>query len=227
MAQLNPITLPPYNWLKDARVFNKKFESVPYTWIAENADVLVLLFTSKGVDRNGILQKFFEIYENVKYINMPIEVIYIPMDENAKDMWKCYDEQANWFTLRVDDPLVLTLQYMYEITCLPHLLVQKPDGTMISTHGIQDLEEYGKNAVITWMTTSASMKTGRRMSKDANMYGKTWSYMNSGLSGKKEYQSRFPAMVPSIPSPRAGVGVQKPEKDVPETTPKDKPPAAS
>ncbi|XP_073962679.1 uncharacterized protein [Choristoneura fumiferana] len=224
MAQLNPITLPPYNWLIDARVFNKNFEPVPYSWIAENADVVVLLFTSKGVDRNGILQKFCEIYENVKYINMPIEVINIPMDENTKDMWDCYGEQANWFTLRVDDPLVLTLQYMYEITCIPHIIVQKPDGTMISTHGIQDLEEYGKNAIITWMTTSASMKTGRRMSKDANMYGKTWSYLNSGLSSKKEYQGRFSVAMPPIPSPRAAVRTETPEKD--EKTSKELPAAS-
>lgn len=183
----------PYDWLKEATIFNKRMVHVPTSWFLENADVLILLFTSKGTDRNGAIAKFYETYENVKYANLPIEVVYVPMDETAEDMAASYESQANWFTLRFDDPLVHALKYMYEVTCIPRLLVLKVDGTVISSHGIFDLEEYGKNAVITWLSTSASIKAHRRLSRETTIYGDSWNYMNADPTRnvKTEYHRKF------------------------------------
>lgn len=178
---VNPIQFTPYNWLKDAVILNQKYEKVPPVWVIENADVIVLLFTAKGIDREGILEKFYEIYENVKYVNLPIEVINIPMDENKLDAKACFEEQANWFTLEFADLLVPTLKFMYGITCLPHIYVLKNDCSVISTHGIMDLQTYGKNAILTWLSTSSSTKGHRKMSKDAEMYGGQWKYLNAGV----------------------------------------------
>ncbi|XP_030026101.2 uncharacterized protein LOC115444471 [Manduca sexta] len=180
----------PYNCLAEATIYNKRNEIVPWNWIMENADVIALLFTAKGVDKDGIIEKFYGIYENVKYVNMPIEVIYVPMDECEREARSCYDEQANWFTLKLHDPLVLTLKFMHGITCIPHILVTKVDGTVVSSHGVMDLEEYGKNAVITWLSISASAKHHRRMSKDAEMYGEKWHYLGAAKKDQ-EYHKKY------------------------------------
>ncbi|CAH2057353.1 unnamed protein product, partial [Iphiclides podalirius] len=186
-------TFKPYNWLKEAKIFNKRMEVVPVSWFLENVDILILLFTSKGVDRDGVIAKFYVTYENFKFANLPVEVVYVPMDETAEEMAASYRSQANWFTLQFDDPLVHTLKYMYEVTCMPHLLVLKLDGTVVSSHGTFDLEEYGKNAVLTWLSTCATSNLHRRLSKEGAIYGDSWSYMNVDPTrdAKSEYQRKF------------------------------------
>lgn len=182
----------PFNWLKNAVIYNKKNEVIPTTWIKDNTDVLLLLFTAKGVDKDGLINNFYTIYENVKYINLPIEVIYVPLDETEEEMKESYEDQANWFTLKFDDPLVHELKYMYEVTCLPHIVVLKSDCSIISKHGLLDLEQYGKNAVITWLSTTGNSKIQRKLSKDMAMYGDKWKYLNVGPNtGKPDYSRKF------------------------------------
>ncbi|KAM3956818.1 uncharacterized protein ACR2FA_009206 [Aphomia sociella] len=181
-----------YDWLDEAVIYNKRYEVISSEWLRNNADVLVLLFTAHGIDKGGVIEKFYEIYENIKFANLPVEVIYIPMDETEDDMKKCFETQANWFTLNINDPLVVTLKYMYDITCIPHLLVLKIDGSIISTHGILDIEQYGKNAVLTWLSTSPSTKNHRKLSKEAAVYGEKWCYMNVRPNTRHDsYQRKF------------------------------------
>lgn len=172
----------PYDWLEDAEIYNKKYEKVPIKWIKENADAVVLLFSAKGVDKDGIIAKFSVIYESVKFGNLPIEVIYVPMDDTEEEMRESYEEQANWFTFMISHPLVHVLRYMYTVSSIPHLVVMKPDGNIISRHGILDLESYRKNAIITWLSTAATIKSHRRMSQEKDMYGEKWDYYNPTLN---------------------------------------------
>lgn len=172
------MNFPPNNWLVKAKIYNKNYKDISYEWLVQNADVVILLFTLKGVDRDAVIHKFYNIYENVKQVNVPIEVINIPMDDTKSDMMSNFEEQANWFTLMFDDPLIFILKYMYEITCIPHILVLKPDGTIVSKHAIDDLEFYGKNAIVTWLSTSASSKTNRKLKRETIIYGDTWRYMD-------------------------------------------------
>ncbi|XP_023937185.1 uncharacterized protein LOC112045295 [Bicyclus anynana] len=183
----------PYNWLREAAVFNKNEAQIPYEWLEANADIIALLFTASGVDKDGIIEKFFEIYENAKFVNVPIEVINVPLDDNAEEMLKAYENQPNWFTLKFACPLISTLKYMYGITCIPHLLVMRDDGTVVSSHAISDLEEYGKNAIITWLSKTASTKKHRKFSKELPMYGEKWHYLNAdpNKSAKAVYLRRF------------------------------------
>lgn len=181
---------PPYNYLRDAKIYNKKDEIVPWHWIEENADILVLLFTAKGIDKDGIIENFYKIYENVKHRNFPLEVIYVPTDETEDDMKACYEEQANWFTLKLSDSLVPALMYIYEITCIPHVLVIDVNGSVISKHGLIDLVEYGKNAVVSWLSTSGPTKNHRRVSKDAAMYGTEWRFHNA-FKPHAQYKKKF------------------------------------
>lgn len=180
----------PYNWMKEVSLYNKRMEKIPPNWLIQNADYVVILFSKINVDINGIVKKFYEIYESFKTVNIPVEVINVPLDDNEKDMIRSYERQANWFTLKFDDAIIPVLKFMYEVTCLPYILVLKIDGTVISNNGIADLEQYGKNAVITWMTTSASMKTHRDTNKETHesrIYGDKWEYVKDG----KEYKRKF------------------------------------
>lgn len=167
-----------YNWLQQAQVVNKMFAPISYNLLHDNADVICLLFNQLACDRNQIIRKFYKIYENSKYVNVPIEVINIPLDDTESDFRKSYKQQANWFTLKFEDPLINVLKYMYEITCVPQLKIMNVDCTLISRDGIGDIEQYGQNAVITWLPTSASSKKHRHFKTDAFMYGAKWNYID-------------------------------------------------
>lgn len=189
----NPANFPQYDWLKNAKVFNQKYERVPTAWLKDNVDVLVLHFSLRGKDRRGIMHQFYEIYENAKYSNLPIEVINVPMDESKEDMMFGFEEQANWFTLMFNDPLIITLQYRYEICAVPHLCVLRTDGSIVSSHGILDLDRYGRNALITWFSNSTIADSPKRLSKEITMYGPTWKYLNTniGKNDKPDYHRKF------------------------------------
>lgn len=74
MVKVEQIEFQPLNWLPDASIFNKNMQKIDPEWIAANADIVALLFTAKGVEKDGIVHKFYKIYENVKFVNLPIEV---------------------------------------------------------------------------------------------------------------------------------------------------------
>ncbi|CAB3229822.1 unnamed protein product [Arctia plantaginis] len=193
----------PYNWLQDANVYNKQFFQVPYEWFVNNSDIIIAFFTAKGIDFKGMISKFYETYENAKLVNLPIEVIYIPVDETEDDFKQSYEEQANWFTLKFNDKLIPLLIFMYGISSLPHLMVTRVDGTIISHCGLLDLEEYGRNVLISWLTASSSNKTHRRLSKET-MYGPVWRYLTSnGPTNERgpEYRRKFSTQINNLPPP--------------------------
>lgn len=192
-----PIEFTPFNWLKDAAIYNQNFVKIPIPWIHENADIIALLFSRKGIDRNNIIKKFYSIYEKVKHENnIPIEVINVPFDETEEDFKESYKEQANWFTLRFDDILVPTLKYLYGITCIPHIVVMKTDCTIISSHGILDLELYGKNALLTWLTTSSSRMKARSFKAEGVMYGEVWKF--AGYVHRRSITSSVDGNAPGV-----------------------------
>ncbi|KAF9797691.1 hypothetical protein SFRURICE_017886 [Spodoptera frugiperda] len=182
----DPCKLPPFNWIESAKIYNHSYERVPIEWLLDSADILVLYFSMRNSDRSdNIMTQFYEVYENARYNNLPIEVINVPMDETREDMCISYADQANWFTLMFDDPIIITLQYRHEITAVPHLVVTRVDGSMVSSHGILDLDEFGKNALIAWLSTAAYTKPRKKLSRDTKMYGPQWKYLNAGV-GKAE-----------------------------------------
>ncbi|XP_021195433.2 uncharacterized protein LOC110379931 [Helicoverpa armigera] len=191
------IYFTPFNWLKDAKIYNHKYERVPSAWMTDNVDCIILYFSMRNVDRpDDIMYQFYEWYENARYINLPIEVINVPMDETKENMCHGYDEQANWFTLMYNDPLILTLQYIYAICSVPHLVIIRTDCSVVSQHGILDLDKYGINAFITWMSTSAAACTPKRLSKELKMYGPKWKYLTAGVgkTDKPDYTRKFSIM---------------------------------
>ncbi|XP_063369675.1 uncharacterized protein LOC134658008 [Cydia amplana] len=196
MDDSNPTKLPSYNWINDAKIYNKNYTLIPSEWITANADIVVILFISKNVDREGIVQKFYNIYESVKHVNVPLEVIHVPLDENQSLMRESFDQQANWFTLLHDDPLVLILTYLYGVSYIPYFVVIKPDGTIVSNTANRDLEQYGKNAVIAWLSPTACVKHTRKLADEAPMYGSKWRYLIKEEDvEKKEYPRRFTSVV--------------------------------
>lgn len=185
------ITFKAYNWIAEAKIFNKRFYPVDPKWLSENTDAVVLLFTANGVDRNGVIEKFYEIYENVKYKNMPVEVIYVPLEDDEASMLESYKNQANWFTLKFGDPMIVVLMYLFEVTCIPHIIVLGVDGSTISRNGIADIEEYGGNCVISWLGTAASTKNHRQFKRESWVYGDDWNFLKVEGFGKKEHPKIF------------------------------------
>lgn len=189
----NPENFPPFNWIAEAKIYNHNYLRIPVEWITYGVDIIVLYFSLRDTDRpDNIMEKFYELYENARYVNLPMEVINVPMDDNKQDVCISYDDQANWFTLMFNDPLIITLQYLYGITAVPHLVVIKTDGSVVSSHGISDLDAYGKNALITWMSTSSLIINPKRLSKELQMYGPNWRYLTIGSGGapKRDYKKK-------------------------------------
>ncbi|KAI5636182.1 thioredoxin-like domain-containing protein [Phthorimaea operculella] len=187
--ELPELNLTAFDWLSTAKIYNKKLVPVNGKWIKDNADLIVLLFTSLGVDKDNILEKFYNIYEKSKYLNIPIEVIFFSMDETENDMLDCYDSQANWFLVRYDDVLNATLKYMYEVTCVPQLIVLSSKLEVISRNGIQDLMEYGQNAIISWLDTPSKTKQNRSFKCEAEMYGPEWRYLGQFAAKMPKYRT--------------------------------------
>uniref|UniRef100_A0A2A4K8B5 Thioredoxin-like fold domain-containing protein n=1 Tax=Heliothis virescens TaxID=7102 RepID=A0A2A4K8B5_HELVI len=189
-----PITFTAFNWLKDAKLYNHNYERVTSAWLTDNVDTIVLYFSIRNADRpDNIIYQFYEMYENARYMNLPVEVINVPMDETKENMCIGYDEQANWFTLMYNDPLIITLQYIYAIGSVPHLVVIRTDCSLVSQHGILDVDAYGMNAFITWLSTSASSTTPKRLSKELKKYGPKWKYLTAGVgkTAKPDYRRKF------------------------------------
>ncbi|XP_041970989.1 uncharacterized protein LOC121727309 [Aricia agestis] len=212
------IELTTYKWLKEAQIFNKNNRRVPSEWLEKNADIIVLYFSENGVDKNGIIQKFYELYENAKFLNNPIEVINIPMDGTEAKMRESYGGQANWFTLKFHDTLVQTLRFMYEITSTPRLLVRNADGTIISRHGISDLETHGKNAILTWLSHNCMTSKQRYYNREYVMYGDRWDYMTVDPTRKRDvkYSRKFSRAA------EHGETTPTPSKHILKQPPKDK-----
>ncbi|XP_022818752.1 uncharacterized protein LOC111351183 [Spodoptera litura] len=188
----DPSKLPPFNWIETAKIYNHNYEKVPIEWLLDSANILVLYFSMRDSDRSdNIMSQFYEFYENARFKNLPIEVINIPMDETREDMCISYAEQANWFTLLFGDPIIITLQYKHGVTSVPHLVVTRPDGSMVSSHGILDLDEFGRNALIAWLSVAVHTKQSKKLSKETKMYGPKWNYLNAGVGkAKKPYYKR-------------------------------------
>lgn len=169
-CRANSFVVPLCDWLIDATIYNHKYEEIPKFWLMDRVDAIVLYFSMRNADRFNIMDKFREIHNNTRHINMPIEVLNVPMDDNEMDMRKSFEDQADWYTLMYDDPLINILKYRYGITCVPYLLVMRTDGTIVSSNGILDLDEYGQNALIAWMSSSATSKNPRRLYKDLSVF---------------------------------------------------------
>ncbi|CAH1640608.1 unnamed protein product [Spodoptera littoralis] len=185
------LDLPPFDWLKYAKLYNHKYEKIPSWWLRQGVDVIVLYFSLNNRDKKHIMYDFYEWYENARFMNFPIEVINVPLDSNIEDMCMSYDEQANWFTIMYSDPLIFTLLYMYDVTCVPHLVVIRPDGTLVSSHGIMDIERYGKNALMTWLSPTANSIPPKRFSRVKRMFGQKWRYITIRVGNiKKRYYIR-------------------------------------
>lgn len=180
-----------FDWVSTADIYNKRFEKIPEKWMKEQADIIALLFNAKGIDKDGIIERFYEIYETIKHLNVPIEVVYVPMDENVLDMKKSFRNQANWFTLKFHDPLVPSLKYMYGVTCIPQIIVIKPNGLIVSRNGVADLEKYGKNAVITWL--SPSKRPYCKNAYENSIYDRVWTYVGNSerITKGPKYKRKF------------------------------------
>lgn len=48
------------------------------------------------------------------------------------------------------NPFSRELKYKYHVTTIPHVIVVKKDGTLITNSGKTEIEEIGVNVLVTW-----------------------------------------------------------------------------
>lgn len=93
-----------------------------------------------------VLAKFYnEINKNGKQM----EIVFAPCDRELKEFQDYFNEMP-WLTLPFEDPRVETLSDMYGCQGIPYLVVIKPDGTLVSKKGRNEVGAHGNAAFDKW-----------------------------------------------------------------------------
>lgn len=127
----------------------------------EKAELIALLFGAYWCEnsRTFITEQLSELYT---YINTPQEsnqidesnvkfqIIYVNNDQNL-EVFDRFRYQMPWIALKFDEQtLCHELRQEYEITTMPKLVILKPDGTIVTKDGRDDIVKDYDTAFISW-----------------------------------------------------------------------------
>ena len=138
---------------------NKDEEVEPET--LNNVELIGLMFGGYWCEetRNFISEKLTELYT---YINTPsdsnqidesnlkFQVIYVNNDQN-NEVFDRFRQQMPWVALKFNEQtLCYELRQDYEINTMPKLVILKPDGTLVTKDGRNDILNQYDTAYISW-----------------------------------------------------------------------------
>ena len=105
-----------------------------------------------GINFTPILAEF---YSDVNDKDQLLEIVYIPFDK-TKEEYEDFRKAMPWLALPYDDPKKEALTKEYKIIGIPHLVVLKPDGTVVVPNGRADVQKKGLQAFEEWLAKAAS-----------------------------------------------------------------------
>lgn len=113
--------------------------------------VLVYLFSASMVNYVSLLDILKTVYEENIKRNTKLEFIYVSADQEENNFWNDFKTHGPWVAIPFKHTVGYELRWLYNITCLPQVIVvKKNDGLIISKIGKQELEKIGINVLITW-----------------------------------------------------------------------------
>ena len=83
-----------------------------------------------------------------------MEIVYVSFDR-TKEEYDEYRKPMPWVALPYDQKKRDELKKEYKIIGIPHLVVLKPDGTVVVQNGRPDVQKKKVHAFHEWMTTVA------------------------------------------------------------------------
>jgi len=90
-----------------------------------------------------------KFYNEVNIKNKQIEIIFVSCDKEEKK-FKEYFASMPWLTLPFQDERIGTLADAYECQGIPYLVILKPDGTLVTNKGREDVTNSGSGAIKKW-----------------------------------------------------------------------------
>lgn len=81
-------------------------------------------------------------YNEVNKNGKQLEIVFATCDRDTKQFTEYFNEMP-WLTFPFQDPRVETLSDMFECQGIPYLVIIKPDGTLVSKKGRNDVGSNG------------------------------------------------------------------------------------
>ena len=88
-------------------------------------------------------------YNEVNKNGKQMEIVFATCDRDLKQFQDYFNEMP-WLTLPFEDPRVETLSDMYSCQGIPYLVVIKPDGTLVSKKGRNEVGADGSACFAKW-----------------------------------------------------------------------------
>lgn len=139
-------------WLSTTKFINKQSDFIQDDHFKDTT-VFALFFSALFDEREDILDTLKQMYTKLRSRRLPVEIIFISMDESEEEMLDAFKSHGDWIAIKYKEPTALVLGFMYGICSIPKLIILGKDGKQISRDGIVDIENYGIGAVLSWTST--------------------------------------------------------------------------
>ncbi len=84
-----------------------------------------------------------------------LEIIYVPFDK-SKEEYEEFRKTMPWAAIPFGDPRKEAFTKEHKIIGIPHLVILKPDGTVLVPNGRADVQKKGLQAFEEWLAKAAS-----------------------------------------------------------------------
>lgn len=131
----------------------KNCQSYKAQYYLRKKKIVLYYFSASWVDDVELLRKLKVLYFENMQRNIGIEIIFVSCDNDEKKFSKNFrDHHGPWPGVSPDNKaLFQELVYLYNITCLPQMIVvRKEDGFIITRRGKEEFEKSGINVLVTW-----------------------------------------------------------------------------
>jgi len=90
-----------------------------------------------------------EFYNEVNKAGKQMEIVFATYDRDQKQFQEYFHEMP-WLTLPFEDPRIETLSDLYNCEGIPYLVILKPDGTLVSKKGRNEVGSGDPSAFKLW-----------------------------------------------------------------------------
>ncbi|KAJ8971852.1 hypothetical protein NQ314_000514 [Rhamnusium bicolor] len=137
--------------LEGKKVLTKDGQLHNVSHLLKSKKIIIYYFSASWVQTSVLTEKLKYIYEENLKRNLGMEIIYVSSDTDEKIFRHDYIEHHGaWAAIPFKGIIADELRWMYDITCLPQLVVVKKDGEIITRRGKEELEKLGINVLVTW-----------------------------------------------------------------------------
>ncbi|XP_031351338.1 nucleoredoxin-like protein 2 [Photinus pyralis] len=139
--------------IQELELINTNGNTIPGKTVTQNNKYIMYYFSASWCSGcKLLLPKIKSIYTESRNRQIPLEIIYISLDDNMEEMMKGFrNNHGNWFAIPFGSPVIEELRYRFEVAYVPFIAVLKNDGTIVTKNGKKEVEDLGINVLETWI----------------------------------------------------------------------------